>query len=122
MGCHHLNAMALGEIAIQAVAVVGFVSDQSRREGVGETVHQDPFDELAFMRRRAFDTNGEKKTVIIDENIDLRPIAALGGPDRSGFYYKLSDRETGARGALLSTDWDNDENLHDNDNSNCNWV
>jgi hypothetical protein len=69
------------------------------------------------MRRSAFDTNGENKTVIIGESDDFRPIAALGGPDRSGFYYELSDRETGRR-ALLSTDWDNDENLHDSDNSN----
>src|SRR5256712_10862688 len=40
-----------------------------------------PFDELAFVRRSAFDTNGERKTVIIGESDDFRPFAAFGGPD-----------------------------------------
>ena len=40
------------------------------------------FDKLAFVRRSAFDTNGERKTVIIGESDDFRPLAAFGGPDR----------------------------------------
>jgi hypothetical protein len=34
------------------------------------------------MWRSDFDTNGERKTVIIGESDDFRPFAALGGPDR----------------------------------------
>ena len=82
MRCDHLDAVALGQVAIQTVAVVGFVADQSCRESVEEAVPEDAFDELAFMRRSAFDTNGERKTVIIGESDDFRPFAALGGPDR----------------------------------------
>jgi hypothetical protein len=78
----HLNAIVLGQLAVQAVAVISFVADQSRRERVEETVSEDAFDELAFVRRGAFDTNGERKTVIIGESDDFRPFAALGGPDR----------------------------------------
>src|SRR6266849_7877079 len=44
---------------------------------VEEAVPQDPFHELAFMRRSALDTNGERKTVIIGERDDLRPLANL---------------------------------------------
>jgi hypothetical protein len=45
-------------------------------------VPEDPFDELAFVRRSAFDTNGERKTVRIGEDEDFRSLAAFGGPDR----------------------------------------
>src|SRR5947199_8305914 len=69
MRCDHFDAIALGQLSIQAVTVVGFVADQSCREAVSE----DAFDELAFVRRSAFDTNGERKTVIIGESDDFRP-------------------------------------------------
>jgi hypothetical protein len=78
----HLDAITLGQISIQAVTVIGFVADQSCREGVEEAVSEDAIDELAFVRRSAFDTNGERKTVIIGESDDFRPFAAPGGPNR----------------------------------------
>jgi hypothetical protein len=78
----HLDVIALGQISIQAVTVIGFVADQSRREGVEEAVSEDAFDELAFVRRSAFDTNGDGKTVIIGESDYFRPLVAFGGPDR----------------------------------------
>jgi len=87
MGCDHFDPVALGQIAVQSVTVIGFVADQSRREGVEEAVPEDPFDELAFVRRSAFDTNGERKTVIIGESDDFRPFAAFGGPDREAPFF-----------------------------------
>jgi hypothetical protein len=77
MRSDHLDATALGQISIQAVTVIGFVADQSRREGVEEAVSEDAFDELAFVRRSAFDTNSDRKTVIISETDDFRPLAAF---------------------------------------------
>jgi hypothetical protein len=44
-------------------------------------VSEDAFNELAFMRRSAFDTNGQWKTVIIGENDDFRSLAALDSGD-----------------------------------------
>ncbi len=82
MGCDHLDAVTFGQVTIQTVTVVGFVANQSFREAVEEAVSEDAFDELAFVRRSAFDTNGERKTVIIGESDNFRPFAALGGPDR----------------------------------------
>src|SRR2546427_12881809 len=87
MRCDHLDGAAVSQISLQAVAVVGLVADQSRGESVEEAVPQDPFDKLAFMRRSAFDTNGERKTVIIGERDDFRPLAALGGPDRAAPFF-----------------------------------
>jgi hypothetical protein len=81
MGCDHLNAIVLRRLSVQPVAVIRFVADQSRGEGVEEAVPEDPFDKLAFVWRSTFDTNGERKTVIIGESDDFRPLAAFGGPD-----------------------------------------
>jgi hypothetical protein len=86
-GRYHLDAIALGQISIQAVAVIGFVADQSHREGVEEAVSEEAFDELALVRRSAFDTNGERKTVIVGESDDFRPFAAFGGPDREAPFF-----------------------------------
>ena len=72
---------------IQTVAVVGFVADQSRWEGVEGSSARGPFDELAFVRRSAFNTNSERKTVIIGESKDFRPFAAFGRPDRKAPFF-----------------------------------
>ena len=83
----HLNAVALRQIAVQSVAVISFVADQSRWKRVQEAVSENAFDKLAFVRRSAFDTNGERKTVIIGESDDFRAFAALGGPDREAPFF-----------------------------------
>ena len=87
MRCDHFDAVALSQISIQEVTVIRFVPDQSRWEGVEEAVPEDPFDELAFVRRSALDTNGERKTVIIGESDDLRSFTAFGGPDREAPFF-----------------------------------
>jgi hypothetical protein len=46
----HLDTIALSQISIQAVTVIGFVADQSWREGFEEAVSEDAFNELAFVR------------------------------------------------------------------------
>jgi len=76
----HLDAIVLGQLTIQSVAGIGLVADRSRGEPVEETVSEDPFDELAFVRRSTFDTNCERKTVIVGESEDFRAFASFGGP------------------------------------------
>ena len=87
MWSDHRDAIALGQMSIQAVAVVCFVADQSRGQVDEEAVPQNSFHQLAFMRRGACDTNSERKTVIIGESDDFRPFAALGGPDREAPFF-----------------------------------
>ena len=82
----HLDAIALGQISIQAVAVISFATNQWRREGVEEAVSEEAFDELAFVRGSAFDTNGDRKTVI-GESDDFPSLAAFGGPDREAPFF-----------------------------------
>jgi hypothetical protein len=89
-GAVTLDAIVLGQISIQAVTIAGFVADQSWGKGIEEAVPEEAFDELALMRRSAFDTNGERKTVIIGESDDFRSFATLGGPDRKRPLFCLS--------------------------------
>lgn len=50
MRCDHLDAVALGQVSIQAVTVIRFIADQSCRKGIEEALPEDAFDELAFVR------------------------------------------------------------------------
>jgi hypothetical protein len=59
---------------------MGFVADQSCGEGIEEALSQDSIDELAFVRRSTLDTNGERKTAIIGDSDDFRPLPRLVSP------------------------------------------
>ena len=48
---------------------------------------EDTFNKLAFVRRSAFDTNGERKTAIIGDSDDFRPFAPLVRPDREAPFF-----------------------------------
>ena len=48
---------------------------------------EDAFNELAFMRRSAFDTNGQWKTVVIGESDDFRSLAAPVGPTARPLFF-----------------------------------
>ena len=98
----HLNAVALGKSTIQTVAVVGFVADRSRGEGVEEAQPEDPTTSWLFVRRSAFNTNSERKTVIIGESKDFRHLAAFGRPDREAPF---CPREGGADECLLQVEF-----------------
>jgi hypothetical protein len=41
MRCDHLDAVPVVQATIQTVTVIGFVADQSRREGVQKAVSED---------------------------------------------------------------------------------
>ena len=74
---------------------------------------RDPFDKLAFVRRSAFDTNGERKTVIIGKSDDFRSFAAFGGPYREAPFFapvkealiKASSRSSFLRACNSSAIW-----------------
>src|ERR1700733_4690134 len=68
MGCDCLDAVALCRISIQAVAVLGWLADQSLRETVEEAVSEDAIHKLAFVRLSAFDGHGGSMTALLGES------------------------------------------------------
>ena len=77
-----LDVVGCKQVGVQWVAIVGGIADQSFREFVEEALPESFFDELAFVRRSALDTNGERKTVISGDGNDLGAFAALGRTNR----------------------------------------
>src|ERR1700692_4670691 len=87
MWCDHFYPVTLGQIAVQSVTVIGFVADQSRRERVEEAVPGTPSTSWLSCGEALFDTNGERKTVIIGKSDDFRSFAAFGGPDSEAPFF-----------------------------------
>jgi hypothetical protein len=103
MRSDHLDTVSLGQIPIQAVTVIGSVTDHPRWKGIEEAVSEEAFDEPAFVRRFAFHTDGERKTVIIGENEDFRPLAAFGRPDCETPFFapaKVASMNASSRSSL----------------------
>src|SRR4029077_6822235 len=86
-GCDQLDAVGLQQMLVEPVAVVGFITDQPRRQLIEKALRQDLFYQLTFVRRSALDTNGDRKTVISADGEDLRALATLGGPDRKAPFF-----------------------------------
>jgi hypothetical protein len=64
-------------------------------------VSQNALHELAFMRRSTFHANGQRKTVIIGESEDFRPLSALGGPDcEAPFFAPVKEASIKASSSL----------------------
>ena len=75
---NQFDTVAVQQMIVQGIAIVSVVADQSFGEFFEEALAEDLFDELAFVRRSALDTNGERKTVISGDGNDLGAFAALG--------------------------------------------
>jgi hypothetical protein len=98
MGSNHLNAIALGQVAVQTVTVVRFVADYPRRSVRTKLCPRTPSMSWLSCGGSAFDTTGERKTVIIGENDDFRPLPRLVGPTATPLF---CPREGGVNESLL---------------------
>ena len=78
-----VNAVVVGQVAIRSVAVLGFVADQSCREGIEEAVPEDPSSWLSCGEALSILT----ARVIIGESENFRSFAAFGGPDREALFF-----------------------------------
>ncbi len=84
IGGDHCDAVGLGGLAVELVRVVGFVADEAGGPAVKEASCQNVLHKLAFGRRSAVDSNGERKTVTSGDNDDFAALAAPARP-RSPF-------------------------------------
>lgn len=89
--CDQLNAVLGLELLVEPVRVVGFVSDEPRRELVEEAAGQNFFDELALIGRSTLDTDGERKTVSSGDSEDFRPLASPRGTHAKAPFFALAN-------------------------------
>lgn len=87
---NQLDVVVCGELLVEMVRVVGFISDESRRQLVEEASGKNLFHKLALGRRSAIDSNGERKTVTRGDSDDLRALAATGRADSKAPFFALA--------------------------------
>ena len=81
---------AIGEHAVEPVAVIGGIADQALRV-VGEKAGvQRLRDEPGFVRRGRGDGNGDRKTSAVCDCHDLGPLSPLGFSDVAPFFLVLA--------------------------------
>ncbi len=88
--CDHLDAVVVHQPLIEAIAVVGAVTDQPFGEVGEESVFEGGFDEFCFMRRSAGHVHGERKTMAVADRHDFAAFAAASRADsRAPFFAEL---------------------------------
>ena len=87
MGCDQLDTVGLQQMLVEPVALVGFITDQARRQLIEKALRQDLFYQLTFVRRSALHTDGERKTVTIGDSDDLGALTTLGRPDTQAPFF-----------------------------------
>ena len=90
VGGDQLDAVLLGELRIEPVGVIRFVADEPGRKLIEEASGQNSFHKPAFGRRSAFDSNGERKTVVRSDSNDFRALAPTGGTDGKPPFFALA--------------------------------
>ena len=77
MGRDHLNASALFEMLIKAIAIVSFVTNQSLGSLNNNAALNGSFDQLYFVGRSTFHVSGDRKTRSVCNCHDLGGFYAL---------------------------------------------
>src|SRR3990172_13268942 len=81
VGSDQFDAVAVAQLLIQSLAVVGPVADHFRRDFREEALLQGGFDEFCFMRRSAGDADGERKTMAVDDRHDFTAFSSASRAD-----------------------------------------
>ena len=76
MWCNQLNFAVFKKPCIKAVAVIGFIANQSIRCILGKATVDGGLNQLHFMGRSAFNVSGDRKTRE-DEGTDVRISVSL---------------------------------------------
>jgi hypothetical protein len=90
VGGNQLDAILGGELMVEGVRVISFVTDEPRREFVEKASGKNLFHKLALGRRSALDRYGERKTVASGDSDDLGALAAAGGADGEAPFFALA--------------------------------
>ena len=90
VGGDHFDVVLGGELLIERVRVVGFVTDEPGWELVEEAAGKNILHKIALGRRSAFDRYGERKTVISGDSDDLGALSAAGGANCKAPFLALA--------------------------------
>jgi hypothetical protein len=88
-GRENFDVVFGGELLVERVRVVGFVTDEPGGAPIQEAPGKNVFRELALVQRSAFDTYDERKAAISGDSNDFRTVAAPGGADSEAPFWAL---------------------------------
>jgi hypothetical protein len=74
---NQLNSALFKQLGIKAVAVIGFIANQSIRRILGKAAVDGSLNQLHFMGRSAFNVSGDRKTSSVCDGHDLGAFTAL---------------------------------------------
>ena len=92
-----------GEMLVEAIAIVGFVADQTLRELFEETRGERGVDEGDFMRRSAGHVDGDRKTMAVANRHDFAALTAASRADGGAPFFaelKLASMKASLRSSL----------------------
>lgn len=89
VGSDQFDAVAVAQVLIQSLAVVGPVADQSLRRLREEALLERGFDEFCFMRRSAGDADGDRKTMAVDDRHDFTAFSSASRADSRAPFFAL---------------------------------
>jgi len=89
VGSDQLDAVAVAQLLIQSLTVVGPVADHFRRNFREEALLERGFDELRFMRRSAGDADGDRKTMAVDDRHDFTAFSSASRADSRAPFFAL---------------------------------
>lgn len=99
----HFDAEVVHQSLVQAIVVVGAVTDQPFREVGKESVFESGFDELSFMRRSAGHVQGERKTMAVADRHDFAAFTAASRADGGAPFFaelKLASTKASLKSSL----------------------
>jgi len=92
-----------GEMLVEAIAIVGFVADQTLRELFEETRGERGVDEGDFMRRSAGHVDGDRKTMAVANRHDFAALTAASRADGGAPFFaelKLASMKASLRSSF----------------------
>ena len=103
MGRDQFDVVRFSEMVVEAIAIVGFVADQSLRELFQKACGERCVDEGDFMRRSAGHVDGDRKTMAVANRHDFAALTAASRADGGAPFFaelKLASMKASLRSSF----------------------
>ena len=101
--CNHLDAVVLHQPFIEAITIVGTITNQSLGEVGEESLFERGFDKFGFMWRSAGHVHGERKTMAVADRHDFAALTASSRANGGAPFFaelKLASTNASLRSSL----------------------